>query len=88
MHKMRKSVLLLLPSLLLMASCRMEKPQKPADDPGDTVPASVFEPDTLHRSTPQDSLVIDATVNILDADQPQSRKPRSHKAAADSTATE
>ena len=73
---MKKLFLLCLPTLLLFAACRRDQPQKPVDDPGDTVPRSIFEPDTTLKQTADDSIAIDTAINILDEEQVKARKKK------------
>lgn len=63
---MKKILLLLLPTLLLLSACRNGQPQAKVDDPGDTVPRSVFEPDTTMKETPDDTIAVDTAINIME----------------------
>lgn len=75
--------------LLVTAACHQQQP-KQVDNPGDTVPASVFEPDTTNKVNPEDTLATDTSISVIDETKQASRvhKPARKKTVEKATPTE
>jgi len=62
--------------LMALTACHRTQP-KQEDNPGDTVPASVFEPDTTNKVNPEDTVATDTSINVIN-EAPTTR--RNHRA--------